>query len=161
DDERLAERKRANRAARRLAHRRRPQQDASVARREQGPQPALLDVWLADDAARIEAESLEASGEVEARGLGADEQQPRTRVALAHLCERAEELRNALVLVQVPEAPDERRAVDRSRLDARDRPRRMRDAPQRPLVSALADSALDVVRMHDHAARAVEHLTRK
>jgi hypothetical protein len=107
-DERLAEGERADRAARGLAHRRRAEQDAGVAGREQRPETRLLDVRLADDPFGVEAEPLEAAGEIEARRLFADEQQPRGRVRAAELGERAKQLRDALVLVEVAEAPDER-----------------------------------------------------
>src|SRR5438874_36343 len=63
DDERLAERQRANRATRRLSHRWRAQQHTGVARAQQRPEPLLLDVGLADDALTVEAEPLEPAGE--------------------------------------------------------------------------------------------------
>ena len=85
DDERLAERERADRAARRLPHRRRAQLHDRVARRHERPEPLLLDVRLAHDARVVEAEALEAAVEVEAGRLGADEQQPRARMRRAKL----------------------------------------------------------------------------
>ncbi len=74
------------------------------------------------------------------------------------LCERAQQLRHALALVQMPEAADQRRAVDRRRLDRGRRPRRMRDPPERPVVAVLARVVFDVVRVDDEPRRAVEHL---
>ena len=161
DDERLAERERADRAARRLAHRRRTQQHARVARGEQRPEPRLLDVRLADHAFASSPSRSSRPSRSKPGRLRADEQQARAGMRRAELGERTQQLRDALVLVQVPEAADERRAVDRDRLDRGRRPRRMRDAPERPVVAVLARVRLGVARVDDHAGRAVEHLARE
>ena len=158
DDERLAERERADRAARRLAHRRRAQEDARIARRHQAPEALLLDVRLADHALVVEAEPLEPPVEVEAGRLGADEQQARSRMPGTEVRERAQHLRDALALVQVAEAAEERLAVDLRRLELGCGPRGMGDAPERPVVAVLAHECLDIARVDDHARGAVEHL---
>ena len=80
DDERLAERQRADRRARRLAHRRGAQADVDVARGHQRPQPLLVDPALPHDPVAVEPEPLQPPLEVEARRDRADEQQPRARV---------------------------------------------------------------------------------
>ena len=108
DDHRLAERERADHAAGRLAHRRRAQVDADVARGHQRPQPVLLHIRLADDALVGQSEPLQAAVEVEAGRDRADEQEPRVRPLTAQPCERLEQLRDPLARVQVPEAADER-----------------------------------------------------
>ena len=159
DDERLAERQRADCAPRRLAHGRRTQQYAGVARLHQRPQALLLDIGLANHALPVEAEPLEPAVEVEPRRLGADEQQPRSGMGLTELGERAQELRNPLALVQVPEAAEQRRALDRRGLDVGRRPRRVRDPPQRAGVAMLSRALLDVARVRDHPGRLVEHLS--
>ena len=161
DDERLPERQRPDRAARRLPHRRRAQQHAGVARGHQRPEPVLLDVRLADHALAVEPGALEPAGEVEAGRLQADEEQPRAGVGAAELGERAQELRNPLALGDVPEAADQRRAVDGRRLDPRRGPGRVRDPPERSLVAVVAGLLLDVVRVDDQPRRAVEHLARE
>ncbi len=118
----------------------------------------LLDVRLADHALRVEARPLEPAGEVEARRLRADEQQPRAGMRPPQLGERAQQLRDPLALVDVPEAADQRRALDRRRLDVGRRPGRMRDPPERPVVAVVARPLLDVVRVDDQTGGAVEHL---
>ena len=69
DDERLAERERADRGAGGLAHRRRAQVDADVARGHQRPEPRLVDTALADDAVarRARAAAAAARGRSSAR----------------------------------------------------------------------------------------------
>ena len=124
DDERLPERQRANRAPRRLAHRRRAQQDAGRAGRHERPEPLLLDVRLADHALGVEPEPLQPPCEVEPGRLGADEEQPRSGMRSAELGEGAQQLRDALALVQMAEAAEERRALDPRRLDVRRGPGR-------------------------------------
>src|SRR5581483_10891263 len=121
----------------RLAHRGGAKEHAGVARREERPETVLLDVGLAHDARVVEPEALEAAREVEAGRLGADEQEPRAGMRLAEPCERAQELRDALALVQVSGAAEERRAADARRLDVAHRPGRMRDPPERPVVAVL------------------------
>ena len=81
DDDRRPERQRAERARRRLAHRRRAQLHAGGARRHQRPEPALLDVRLANHTLRVEPEPLQPACEVESRRLAPDEQQARIGMA--------------------------------------------------------------------------------
>ena len=133
DDERLADRERTDRGSRRLAHRRRAQQHDRVARLHERPQPLLLDVRLADDTGVVEPRARDAAREVEARRLGADEQEARAVSRAAQTGERGQQLRDALVLVDVPEAADQRRALDALRRDvaARARPGARRGAAAR------------------------------
>ena len=78
DDERSSERQRSDRAARGLAHGRRAQGDAGVAGSHQRPEAILLDVPNAFHAVGRQPVSVEAG-----RG-GADEEELRVRMALAH-----------------------------------------------------------------------------
>ena len=94
--------------------------------------------------------------DLEAGRLGADQQQAGLRQPFPDSGERAQELRNALALVQVAEAAEERRAVDPCGRDVRRRPGRMRDALQRPVVAVLAHLRLDIARMHDDGGRTID-----
>ena len=111
DDDRLAERELADDAARGLAHRRRAQADADVARGHQRPEPVLLDVRLPDDALIGQAEPLQAAVEVEAGRDRTDEQQARVGTLAAQPRERLEQLRDPLARVDVPEGADQRAAT--------------------------------------------------
>jgi hypothetical protein len=154
DDERLAERERANRAPGRLPHRRGAEEDAGVASAHERPEALLLDVRLADHA----------RGDVvqrEAGRLGADDEQPRLRARVAERREGAQQLWDALAVVDMPEAAEDGRATDDGRLDIGCRPRRMGNVPERAVVAVLANARLDVARVHDHSRGAIEHLSRE
>ena len=69
-----------------------------------------------------------------------------------------EQLRDALALVQVPEAADERTALDRGRRRVGQRPGGMRDPPDRPVEAGLARAALDVAGVDDQAGGGREHV---
>ena len=77
DDERRADRERADDDRRRLAHRRRPQRDRRVDAPEQRPQPLLGDVVLAHDRVR-QAGLLDPPVELERRVGRAGEHEPRS-----------------------------------------------------------------------------------
>src|SRR5581483_2389934 len=129
DDERLSERESTDRRAGRLAHGWRAERDDRVAGRHQRPQAPFLDVVLADDAVR----------DVEAReplGQRADEQQAGTRTACPQARERCQQLRDALALVQVSEAAEERLSAYRGGGGPGERPGGMRDPPDRSGVPA-------------------------
>ena len=89
--------------------------------------------------------------ELEPGRLGADEQEPRARVARANDRKRLEQLRDALVRVQEAEAADHRLALDRSRLGGRLGPNRHRDLPDRPVEARASARVADVVGVDDQA----------
>ncbi len=70
-------------------------------------------------------------------------------MALAEACERRVQLGQPLALVLVPEAADQRRTLDVGGTDVRCRPGRVRDPCDRPLVTGLPCSILDVRRVDD------------
>src|SRR5439155_3879217 len=88
-----------------------------------------------------------------------DQQQARIGMPRAHDLERIDELRDALARVQVPETAEQGPPVDLCRADVTRWPRRMRNAPDRPVVAAPACTFFDVVRVHDQAGRGYQHLT--
>src|SRR5579859_5765139 len=144
DDERLAERKRSQDGAGRLAHRRGAQRDEHVAGCHQRPEPRLRNVLLAEDPFR--AEALEHGVEVVARRDRADKQEAG---ALREQPERLQELRNTLRGVQVAEAADELRAVDPDRFDRGRRPGGMRNHVQRAVVAEPPHTRRNVLRVDD------------
>ena len=153
DDERLAERERADHAARRLAHRRRAQVDADVAGGHQRPEPLLVDVVLADDPVARRARAAGAAG----RGRSPGETAPTSRSRASGRSRRRRANASSscgirLLEFRFPNAADERRALDgRSGCELRHRPGRMRDPPDRALEAGLARALLDVVRVDDRA----------
>src|SRR5204863_4585159 len=152
DDEGLAERECPDRTAGRLAHGRRPEADAGVARGHQRPEARLVDVVLAEHALR-ELESLQT-----ARGR-ADEQQAGLRASPAQGLEGTEELRDALGLVQMAEAAEERTPVHGGRLDVGYRPRGMGYPPDGAVEAGGAGAILDVSRVDDQAGGEPQDLT--
>ena len=152
DDERSSEGQRSDRAARGLAHRRRAQGDAGVAGSHQRPEAVLLDVPDAFHAVGHQAVGVEAG-----RG-GADEEELRVRMALAHQTECLDQLGNALARIQMTEAPEHRTAFDGGRLHVDRRPGRVLDTPDRAVVAGLARAVLDVVRVDDQPGCVCQHL---
>src|SRR4029077_11841347 len=102
-------------------------------------------------ACAVELEPLEPSCQIEARSLGADEQQLRSGMLGTEVRERAQQLRDALALVQMTEAAEERLPLDLRRFEVWRGPGGMRDAPERAVVAVLARMCLDVARVDDHA----------
>src|SRR5205823_8672982 len=82
----------------------------------------------------------------------------RVRMAFAYQRKRLEELGNAFARIEVPEAAEEWAAFELSGRHVGDRPGRMRNPPQRPVVAAFACALLDVPRVRDQAGRVREHL---
>ena len=162
DDERPAERERADRAPRGLAHRRRAQADDDVAARHQRPEPLLGDVLLAHGRTPSARPSRRASRRAagRARAAGADEQQPRLgprsrarartpRAAAGCACSGSDG--------RGSRSPGRRRASAGSTSGAGQAGCGMRQTG--PVVARARDALLDVARVDDQAVlvRRVEH----
>ena len=147
DDERLAERERANRRRGGLAHRRPAQRD---------------DASLAASSARARPpgrspRGSRRSGQLELGSGAATTSRPAAAARPGTSRRRANassELRDPLALVDVAEAADTARPRSAPGLDRRrDRPRRHRHLPDRPVVAGVAGALLDVARVDDQAGR--------
>src|SRR3954447_11117340 len=161
DDERLAERERANRGAGGLAHRRRTEIDVDVGRGHQPPEPVLRHVALPDDSRTVEPEALEAPVEVEAGRGGSDEEQRALRAGLPRAREGLQQLWRALARVDVAEGGEDRIARDLERLDRGHREGGMRHDPDRAVVARGTSAVADVARVHDQPGCEPEHLARE
>src|SRR6266511_3959679 len=164
DDERAAESERADRARGGLAHGRGAQAHAHVAAREQGLEPALVDIAEDDDSSLVapEGSPLELLVEVEVAGNGAREEQRRVRKAPPHAGEGRDQLRHPLRPVQIPEASDQGPAGARPlRSRRRVGAGRERDAPDRLAIAELAHQAGHVAGMDDGAVGEIENLRRE
>ncbi len=75
--------------------------------------------------------------------------------------EGLDELREALAGVEMAEASEERAALDLRGRASGERPRRMRNPRDRPVVARATRTFLDEVRVHDECRRAREHLARE
>ena len=125
------------------------------------PEPALVHPALAHEPFVVQAEALEPAVEVEARRGRPDEEQRRLRMARAHLGERAQELGNPLARVDDAEATDDGPRSDALRLDVGHRPGRMRNHPDRALVSGSTDELVHGLRVDDEPGRVLEHEPRE
>src|SRR5437867_9553073 len=70
-------------------------------------------------------------------------------MSCADECECLEELGEALARIEMPEATEHRAAFDGGGCNVRDRPRRVGDVPDGPVVAALARPFLDVMRVRN------------
>src|SRR4029078_3132638 len=95
-----------------------------------------------------------------ARRPRADDEQARAGPACPEALERLEQLWDALALVDVAEGTEQRLALDRRRLDLRDRPRGHRHLPDRPFVAGCAGALLDLARVDHQTGRSAEHPAR-
>ena len=155
DDERAAERQRADRTAGRLAHRRRAKEDARVAPRHQRPEAVFR--YVVDPLDSLPGEARR----VEVRRRRADQQEPGRGVSLSDRRERLDELRDPLARVQVAKAPEDGASIYVGRPDVVHRPGRMRDAPDRPFVPCVACTAFDETGVDDQPSRIAQHVAGK
>ena len=161
DDEWLAEGERTDRGAGGLSHRRRAEVDVDVRGGHQRPEARLVDVPRHLDTRPGKAETLQVPVDGEVRRLGADEQKPGLRHGSAQTRERLEQLRHPLALVEVAECRDQRLPHDVGGRNRGDRPGRVRDDEDRPLVAGGTYALGDVPRVHHHPTCVIEHRRRE